>query len=524
MIRSRKKAWLSMSALLLAACLVVAGCGSNNGKGGASGGAANTNEPAANQPAANTPANEPADEQPAASDLKPYTVTLRYPGSEQEDEKKVEEAMNKILTEKINATIDIQPIDWGAWEDKLNLMFSSGEKSDIVFTASWQGYGLNVAKGGFLPLDDLLKQHGKEILETLNPAFLEAAQIGGKTYAIATNKELGSHAGVIMRKDLIDKHKLDVSNVKTMADLEPLLQTIKDKEPQVTPFYVMESIMPAQFFADVDAAGDVTAPGVVSKTGTETTFKEQFEMPEFVNDVKLTHKWLKNGLVNKDAATTKTLPEEMLKAGKIFAYASPLKPGKDKEVESATGVPLIQVDITKPVVTTGDATGSMLAISKTSADPERAMMVINLLHSDKELLNLLVFGIENVHYKKVSDNVIENLDRDSYNPGNNWMMGDQFLNYLGSNEDPEKWEKFKAYNDSVVKSPVLGFLFNADPVKNELAQIANVNKQYFNAIVSGGVDPDKYIPEYLDKLKKAGSEKVIAEKQRQFDEFMAAKK
>jgi len=505
-----KQVLKSSAALLLVSSVALTGCSKSGTKDGGATTAPTT--PAATVEASKAPA------------LAPYTVSLRYPGTPQKDEQAVEEAINKILTKKINATIDLQPIDWGAWEDKLNLMFSSNEKADLVFTASWQNHGQYVHKGAFLALDDLLVKHGKDIQKSLDPAFLKGVQIDGKTYGIATNKEIASNTGILMRKDLVDKYKFDLTKVKSMADLEPIFNTIKENEKGVIPFYVMESIMPAQYFSDFDSAGDVTVPGVLLKSGTDTKFKDQFEFPGFVENIKLTYKWAQSGIINKDAATTKTTPEEMIKAGKAFAYVSGLKPGKDKEVEGNVKVPMLQLDITKPTTTTGDTTGSMLAISKTSKDPDRAMMVLNLLHSDKELLNLVVYGIEGTHYKKVSDNVIEDMNRDGYNPGNNWMIGNQFLNYLGKNEDPQKWEKFKAFNASAIKSPALGFLFNGESVKNEMAQITNINKQYFNAILTGSVNPDEIIPQYQEKLIKAGRDKVIAEKQKQFDEFLKNKK
>ena len=70
----------------------------------------------------------------------------------------------------------------------------------------------------------------------LDPAFLEGSKINGKNYGIPTNKELAATRGVVYRKDLVENIKLDVSKVKTWADLEPLLKVIKEKEPGITPF------------------------------------------------------------------------------------------------------------------------------------------------------------------------------------------------------------------------------------------------------------------------------------------------
>ncbi|SDW67658.1 ABC transporter substrate-binding protein [Paenibacillus sp. PDC88] len=462
---------------------------------------------------------------------KPYEVSLFYPGTPQKDVALVEAEINKYMEPKIGATLKINAIDWGQWDNKLNLMISSGEKSDIIFTAAWQNYTVNVAKSAFLPLNDLLESHGQEIVKNLDPAFLEGSQVDGKNYGVPSNKELAATRGVLVRKDLLEKYKLDITNVKTWADLEPLLKTIKENEPGVTPFYMSNSTGNGLLDnLDWDYLGDASVPGVIRKMGSETTVLNEVETPEFKEAAALARKWYEAGYINSDAATSTVFPKDQAKAGKVFMWTDGMKPGKDKEEESYVGFPLTQIEMTQPTITTGDTSGAMLAISRTSENPEKAMQVINLLHSDPVVNNLLNFGIEGTHYvkKEGSDNIIslpEGTDPNNrtYNPGAQWQLGNQFLNYLWDNEDPEKWDKFKDFNARGVKSPALGFTFNSQPVKNEIAAVNNVNKQFKPALTSGAVDPNEMIPKYAEKLKAAGIDKIIAEKQKQLDAFLAKK-
>lgn len=57
---------------------------------------------------------------------KPYEVSLFYPGTPQKDVALVEAEINKYMEPKIGATLKINAIDWGQWDNKLNLMISSG--------------------------------------------------------------------------------------------------------------------------------------------------------------------------------------------------------------------------------------------------------------------------------------------------------------------------------------------------------------------------------------------------------------
>ena len=67
--------------------------------------------------------------------------------------------------------------------------------------------------------------------------------------------------------------------------------------------------------------------------------------------------------------------------------------------------------------------------------------------------------------------------------------------------------------------------FNTDNVKSEISAISNTMQQFDTAINTGTVDPDKAIPELMEKLKSEGAyEKVLNEMQKQYDEFLKNKK
>jgi putative aldouronate transport system substrate-binding protein len=506
--------------LMLVLALVVSACGSNNGKN-----ATDTKDtPAA--PAATTGDTKDAPAAPAAADLKPYKLTYVYEGPPQADEKLVEEALNKILTEKINATIDIAPIDWGAWDDKMNLMIASREPVDVLFTAQWNGHAKNVAKGAYLELGDLIQKFGQGILETQDPAFLEGAKINGKNYAVPTSKELAAAGGIVYRKDIADELGLDMASVKEPEDLGPIYAKVKEAYPDMAPLYTQDGVLfNAHYFAQYDALGDGTIPGVIMKTGTDTTVQLAQEMDLYKRYLKVARDFYTKGYINQDAATTQLAAADAFKAGVAFSSTESLKPGKAAEVANATNLQgkLDQIMFSERTVSTAEPAGSMLAISSTSADPERAMMFINLLHTDKEINNLVTFGIEGTHYTRNGDIISATDKTTNYAHGIAWQIGNQFLNYIWDTEDPNKWANFAEFNKGAIKSPALGFTFDPENVKTEVGAIANVIKQYEKAIQTGSVDPDKMLPEFVAALKAAGSDKVVAEKQKQLDAFIAAK-
>ncbi|MDF2926386.1 MAG: sugar transporter substrate-binding protein [Paenibacillaceae bacterium] len=505
-----KKLYATLMAVALPAGMALTGCGNDDSSVGSP-------SPAASS-AASPAASAAATKAPSAADLKPVELSIYYPGgTEQKDQTLVEAELNKLLKDKINATVKIFPVDWGSWTQKMNLMVAGNEPFDLVYTAGSDNYSGKVAAGSFMDLTSLIDQYGQELKKNIDPLLLEGTKINGKNYSVPVQKEIAASQGLFINKSFVDKYGFDISKIKTLKDLEPMLQTIKEKEPAtVVPFWATTNVTA---LLPYEVVGAKQIPGVIDRNGG-TKVINQWETPEAKELFQLMHSWNTKGYFQKDP-TTQTDSTAYKKAGTLFSTHSSLKPGADKESSAGLNYEWVQVELLSPYVAANGLTGAMTSISRTSKNPERAMMLINLLHTDKQVLNTLVWGIEGTHYTKTGDNIIKKTDAsNSYNPGINWKFGNQFLNYLWENEDPKKWDNFKTFNKNAQISKILGFTYDAEPVKNEESAIVNLYKPYVDAMSAGVLDPEKGISEYSDKLKKAGLDKVLAEKQKQVDAFI----
>ncbi|NBD24516.1 ABC transporter substrate-binding protein [Paenibacillus glycinis] len=520
-----------------AATLILSGCGSNNDGGNANGSntASGNNAPATANNGGDAKANNAGNAADTgdtgavdASKLEPYTIKWFVPGAAaQKDQALVNEEVSKYLKDKINASLDLEVIDWGSWDDKMNLKFASSEPFDILYTANWNGFTTKIAQGNIIDMTDLIDKYAPDAKSIIEPALLEGSKIDGKSYGLPINKEMASQYGVMLRKDLVDKYSIDITAIKTLEDLVPYFDMIKEKEPGVTPFYLNKDISLLNVYTKNNFDYFDEFAGSLAKGQTDFKLIDAYETPELKAGYDLIHSWYLKGYVNKDAATLQDLSGG-LKAGKAFAYPEQLKPGKDAEVSTATGQQWVQVELTPPVVSTGDAQGSMDSISRTSKDPARALMFLNLLYTDKYLVNLIAFGIEGKHYVKVDDNTMDfppgvTAQTSGYNLNQAWLFGNQFNDYLWKNEDPQKWEKFKTFNAAAQNSPLLGFTFDPSNVKTEVAAITNATKEFGPGLRTGTVDPNVYLPKFIDKLKAIGIDKVIAEEQKQLDAWRASK-
>lgn len=459
-----------------------------------------------------------------ASKLAPYEISWYYVGgSEQKDTAVVEAAINKIIQPKMNATIKLHLLDWGTYGNKIKTMISAGEPFDICFTALWMNdYVKNSQDGAFVALDDYFKKELAGTKKLLGDDFLSGSVINGKNYGIPANKEKARDWGFVYNKTMADKYGFDMSKVKTYADLEPMLKVIKEKEPaDVEPLESQKlggtcfiPWNPENTMNDGEATAILTDGKVVNA----------FETPEVKAAFDLERKWYNAGYYRKDVLTA-TDNAAIEKAGKFFAYAMNLKPGyADERNSTLEGYKVAQIDLTDVVMTNADTMGSLQAISKTSKDPQRAAMFLELVNTDKTISNLVNYGVEGTHYTKNANGMIDTVKNSAYAPNMQWMFGNQFITYQYSNEDPKKWENFESFNKKAAKEVSLGFIFDKDPVANELAAIASIVKEYNPALTVGAVDPEAKLPELNKKLKQAGIDKVIKEKQKQYDAWKANKK
>ncbi len=525
-----KKLGSLMLVISMIASVALTGCGASSDSTASTASTAAVSSAASSTVAAETTASGDVD----PSTLEPYELNCYFLAPQCKDLPLVQDEVNKILKEKINATIKLNYFWWDSYQDKQRLIVASGDKVDTMFSPAWYGFTNFVAQKAWIPLDELLEKYGQDIKANINPAYLKAPIVNGKLYGIPTGKDMFGVGGVLVNKELADKYKMDFSNVKEPADFEPFLQTIKDNEPGIVPFVTSRGDNVGYFTQDLfDRFIDNTNYVGYKKTDSkDIKVINVLEDEEFSKQIKLSNDWYKKGLINKDAGTLMdSVPVK--KAKKAFMWGEQLKPGKDSEMEAQLGLKLIQVNAYQGkqyYVGTGELTNSMLAISRTSKDPARAMMFLNLLFKDKQLKNLLDWGIEGKHYKKIGENQIDYADgvtaeTSGYTGLAQWAMGgSQFLDYLWANEATDKWDKMQKFNDSGKPMETLGWTFDQTNVKNEIATLANVGRTYVEPMNDGVADFDKNYPKAKKAMEAAGMQKVIDEAQKQIDAYIASKK
>lgn len=468
---------------------------------------------------------------PTTNHSKPYEIKAYFIGGYQPDNAyKVMEAADKYLKKKINASIKFTVFDFTDYPNKMSAKCAANERFDIMFTANWTGdveYNTCVSKGYIIPLNGLMDKYASKTKAALGSTIIRSCSIGGKLYAIPVLKEMAHNYQLIYRADVAKELKLNMSKIKTLADAENAFIKVKKNKPGMHPYQLVagESLYKVLDFEKIngdDCPGAIYSPAAGKKGAAATKVVNDYGTPEAMKLFKLMNKWYNQGIIGRNGKNTNFLTD--LALGKTFSVIQSGKPGKAAELAHQTKRPLASVNITPVIANAYDSgTSSMMAVSKTSEDPVRALEFLELLNTDKYLNNLMVFGLEGEHYQFVNreKGIIKLVGEGYARSGNGWSQGNQYLNYVTNTEDPEKWTKIKKYNNSALHSPLPYFIYNPKAVKTRITKLTAVKKQYVPMLEAGKGDPAKYVIIMTAKFKASGLDKVLADMQKQVDKLLA---
>ena len=172
-----------------------------------------------------------------------------------------------------------------------------------------------------------------------------------------------------------------------------------------------------------------------------------------------------------------------------------------------------------------------MGIPITCEDEIPVLKFLNLLYSDPDVLNIIDWGIEGVHYERVkgTNTLITypegvTSENDGYGLNQGWSFGNQLISYAWESVGNDNYyDEMKAFNENAIQSQAIGFMFDSSSVKSEIAALDSVLAEYRLGLENGELDPEEYLPKFIQALREAGIEKVIAEKQRQLDSWVAEK-
>lgn len=467
-----------------------------------------------------------------ASGLKPVTLSWYLPQTVQPDQEAVFTEFNKVLKEKLNTTVEFHFIDWGDYANKMKVMTAAGEKMDLIFTSNWTNdYVTGVNQGAFAPIPmKTIENLAPNIVKTVPAKVWPAAQVKGELYAIPNIQVEARWPAFWLQKRFVDKYQFDVSKVKAIKDLTPLLERIAKNERDIVPVDLTANSQLLGYYVtkmNLESFGDDNPNGLYLNDSSLKVVN-LYETPEMKDFLSTLRDWYQKGIIQRDAPALKD-NMALKQSGKVASFFGVLNPDTAVNQARLMGLKpedLVAIPLSEPFMYTGSIINTLTAVSATSKNQDRAIMVLNLMFDsqDTRLLNLLNFGIEGKHYKKLGPDLIEPIPNSGYYVDCGWEYGCIFNSYRTNPNQPAWYPAGPNLNERALVSKALGFSFDPTPVKTEMAQVQSVLSEYRAGIFTGAIDPADAVPAMNDKLKKAGNDKIIAEMQRQIDAWKATKK
>lgn len=456
--------------------------------------------------------------------------------------------LNAILTEKVNAELDILYISWTDYLSNYNLTLASMDGSvDLVGTASdWLDAWPNAKNGAFLELSD-------EMLETYAPATWanvpaedwDMCKYNGEIYLMPEdNYTQWTNHGFAYRMDWAREAGLE-DGITCWADLTTYFTYVKDAYPDLKALWDSDGTQYGTLvggwlashtnYISIDGINSGAMWGgtqddpytIYSPYLTETDLLVEFAelMKEWdtlgvwptdvLNNTAVDNRIeFRNGQVSVEQHHTQTWADLASKTEANTLY------NDDEDAE----VGFFYFGQETSNLTALNITHGAMAVSAASENPERALMVYDLLRNDPECYRLFCYGIEGVSYEVVDD--IYKIEPEGYNSDtqninsmtNYWWGRNDALDLKNAEYNWDAIEALYAEYDEIAQPYMYGqFVADVDYISAQINNISEIHTNYMKQIAYGKYSgtAEEIVAEYQAALVAAGIEDVTAELQSQ---------
>lgn len=480
-------------------------------------------------------------------------ITLRWvlPFAEQSDYQMVEDTANEMLAELLPDT-KLQLVLDSSMGDKWSLWMSGKTSFDIAQSGYANDLQTEIMNNSYLPLNDLINEYAPTIKQEMTD--YEASYFTGtynnQLYAIPNIQYYINVSAMLRISDSISQYfdikKLVDATYSSPKTTEEFYQILDEC---ITKADAARSESESKVYVDIARFYNIIAKrGYIFIGGSDSnicydpyadTVKviDFYETDEFKMFVRYANKWYTNGNIPKDVLTGTTGDvSRNIVATNGSRYNMDENSTRYWAADKQVLVCLNNPDYDILGSYTIGSIYSYLSIPFTAQNPERAIKLIELLRTEEgaDLLNLLVYGIEGVHYEKTSDTTIKAFDYEGQGTSSskygipNWMMGNLFNMYV---VDPYDYsiveygnDYYQNYIKTVKRTSLYGFSFNIQNVKSLMSQILSIDKEYEPQIAYGVLsDYQSTYETLISRLDTAGLSQLITEFQNQADEYTASK-
>ena len=466
-------------------------------------------------------------------ELERVTLKFVFGGPGYAAQKEVWDNVSKVAGDRLNADFQITFYPWGdEYVQKLQLQISSGDDFDLCFDGDWLAYNTLVNRGAYMDIKELAPVYMPEYYKYMEESgMLRSTMVGDGMYCVPWTPLFNPRPWFTWNNARIENPiEWDPATISTIEDVDAFLTAAKEANPE-SQYHIFESVgdydivtflQPKYNLAKWDfhyLTYDLTDPDV------KIVAEEQTEM--FKDAGYYAKKWVDEGIFPGDAYTNKpahdTLGETHVFAGfAMYEYIV----YNDYYLDPLRNYSMLYPD---GYFVNKNPVNNLNALNKNAANPERALMFLDLLWTDQEFFDAVLYGIEGVTYVKDDAGTFmfpEGMDSTT----TNWMEWASQWGFwrIGrmaptAARNAASWalnDEFMQKKENIV-APLAGFVPDTEPIKNEIAARDALYNEFGVMIEYGLVDDLDYaVEEYIELQKEAGLDLIIDEIQRQVDAFI----
>ncbi len=474
---------------------------------------------------------------PAMAELdtsKQEELTFVLLGDQPKDMQSVADQLNELTMRDFNCTINWVFLGWDKWQDKYNLKLASGEKIDLIYTASWAQYLALARKGAYLPLDEYLPEYAPQSWANMTVDQWNGARVAGKIYTVPCDWEELKSNGILYRADMAEEFGIQ-NPITTWEDMELYFQKCLEKDPNTIPFNetsgkIKDSVIQAALGQYQWVVNESAYYGVT--LGNTTDVINYFETEEFKTFVARMKSWYDQGFWSKNVLSNQTEGETLFQQGLTYACKSNIAGVESVGRDWIAQHPDWKVNIflnadVKGFVNSNPVIGNGVAVPRTCSDIPRSLAVLDKLRYDPDYYMLTQYGILGKHYNLDDKGCVVPLgSNDDVGFGSSAMQPWGW--HVDRMEPPagEQWagkqELYDRMHGILRPNYVDSFAFDVTPVSAQFAALENVFNQYVLPLIVGKTDDvDADIAKVNEQLKNAGIDDYLKEVKTQLDAFFA---
>lgn len=458
----------------------------------------------------------------------PVVTVQTLVASEMPDEALIEEELNKYLVSiDAGVKVDMVQLNIGDLSTQLTLMLTDNENPLDLFC--WRFYSSldGCVKNEQCISLDSYKEVYPDLWEMYPESVMKTQQISGVQYAIPAVDSYGTYETYMLREDVAKELGIADRDGEEITK-EELTQIMKDAKAIHPEFAYMINTNNEPVIG-IDSLGNPDWLGVLLNRGVGTKeIVNLYETEEFREYCMMMREWQEAGLHTDDPLSNNMTIEQYNNGVSAGCFVGGYSADYIKALLTYSPYMSVQYKLTDMVATSASVLGGWM-VSTTCKNPDAAMKVLYLMCTDETVARYFILGIENHNYvvdEKGIARYPEGVDSSNmtWNMTCPWFYPNQCLS-LPLDTDMETYYTDMLEAPKTAKfSEAMGFVFDSDPVYDQMAACSTIVKEYRDALLYGLVDVDEYLTAFNNELKENGIDEIIAEEQRQLDEFLAAQK